>query len=159
MWLSNPLAYLGLTMVGFAGCLYLFVSAKRDLRVAVRRFEKDRTVMETAIRLISTECRDLAEKLGEFEERAGMLVPPAPTRSGLNLNTRTEALRMYRRGDRPEQIAAALAIPASEVELLVKVQHVALQAQPTEAPDFTPTPGGPAAHESAAGPEWGAART
>lgn len=128
MWLSNPLAYSGLTIAGLAGCLYLFLSAKRDLRVTVRRLEKERTVMETAIRLISTECRELAEKLQEFEERAGMLVPPAPTRSGLNLNTRTQALRMCRRGDRPEQIAAALGIPESEVELLLKVQHAAQHA-------------------------------
>jgi hypothetical protein len=125
MWLYNPLAYYGMTAVGLAACLYLFLSAKREMRAAMRRLEKDRTVMETAIRLISAECRELAEKLRETEERAGMLVAPMPTRSGLNLNTRTQALRMLRRGDRPEQVAAALGIPESEVELLVKVQQVA----------------------------------
>jgi hypothetical protein len=140
MWLTNPLAQYGLTAGGLGACLYLFLSAKRDLRAAVRRLEKERIVTETAIRLISAECRDLAEKFRESEERTGMLVAPAPTRSGLNLNTRTQALRMARRGDRPEQIAAALGIPESEVELLVKVQQVARGSQGGVTADVIPRP-------------------
>jgi len=149
MWLDDPLAYYGLSGAGLAGCLYLFLSAKRDLRAAVRRLDKERMVMETAIRLISTEFREVAEKLRESEERTGMLVAPPPPRSGLNLNTRTQALRMHRRGDRPEQIAAALAMPESEVELLLKVQQVALLAQAGETVDLTPRTGGQSETESA----------
>ena len=53
-----------------------------------------------------------------------MLVPPAPLRSGLNLSKRTQALRMAARGETPEHIAAALSLPDSEVQLLLKVQRM-----------------------------------
>ncbi len=56
-----------------------------------------------------------------------MLVPPTPPRSGMNLNTRGQALRMFRRGQTPEQIAAALSVPASEVELLLKVHRIVVK--------------------------------
>jgi hypothetical protein len=42
----------------------------------------------------------------------------------MNLNKRIQAVRMHRRGDRPDQIAAALSLPKNEVALLLKVHEV-----------------------------------
>jgi hypothetical protein len=42
----------------------------------------------------------------------------------LNFTRRTRALRLHRRGDRPDQIAAALNIPQNEVALLLKMQEI-----------------------------------
>ena len=57
---------------------------------------------------------------------------PAPSvaasapRAGLNLCKRSQALRMHRKGDAPERIAAALEVPVQEVDLLLKVHRIVL---------------------------------
>jgi hypothetical protein len=45
---------------------------------------------------------------------------------GFNLSKRTQALRMHRRGDSPEQIATVLEVPRQEVNLLLKVQQIVI---------------------------------
>jgi hypothetical protein len=50
----------------------------------------------------------------------------APPKSGLNMNKRSQVLRMHRKGDAPEQIAIALEVPLQEVDLLLKVQRIVL---------------------------------
>ena len=42
----------------------------------------------------------------------------------MNLTRRSQVLRMARRGDNPEQIAAELGLPENEVQLLLKVQKI-----------------------------------
>jgi hypothetical protein len=49
-------------------------------------------------------------------------------RPGLNLNKRSQALRLHRRGDPAEQIATALELPLQEVQLLLKVQRIVLSS-------------------------------
>ena len=67
----------------------------------------------------------------EAEERTGVLVPPAPPKSGLNLNKRSQVIRMSRRGEQAEKIAASLNLPQREVELLLKVYgRVVYNSQP-----------------------------
>jgi hypothetical protein len=110
----------GLLLVGLPACLYLFASAKRDLWAAEKR---------TARRIegLEAEIQALREKVEE---------PPAPAppaRAGFNLTTRSQALRLSRRGDRPDQIAAALGIPEREVELLLKVDRAVETSPPNVA--------------------------
>ena len=124
--LLGPVAYYALLAAGLALCLYLFVSAKRDLRAAERRIGKQQAETEERIRKAQQEIAELRGALQEAEERAGMLVPPQAPRSGLNLSRRSQVLRMHRRGDRPEYIAATLGVPLGEVELLVKVHRMIL---------------------------------
>ena len=56
--------------------------------------------------------------------------PPGPVpgtrRPPLSLPKRTQALRMHRRGDPPEKIAATLDIPIGEVDLLLKVHRIVI---------------------------------
>lgn len=49
-------------------------------------------------------------------------------RPGFNLSKRSQALRMHRRGDPPEQIASALDIPLQELDLLVKVHRIVMSS-------------------------------
>src|SRR5579862_8017431 len=97
-----------LIVLALAASLWLFLSLKREL-------------LKTQRRLI-----ELARRVGEVESREPQTVvsPPAP-RSGINLNKRVQALRMLRRGEEVPHIAAALGVPAGEVELLVRVQAMA----------------------------------
>ena len=50
----------------------------------------------------------------------------ASVRPAMNLNKRSQALRLHRRGDPPEAIAAALDLPVQEVDLLIKVHRIVL---------------------------------
>jgi hypothetical protein len=66
----------------------------------------------------------LRARFEELEERTGMLTAPAPVRSGLNLNRRAQAVRLLRRGDSPEQVAAGVGLPTCETRLLAAVERL-----------------------------------
>ena len=53
-----------------------------------------------------------------------MTAAPAFFRSGLNLSTRSQALRMFRKGEPKERIAMVLEVPLQEVDLLLKVHGI-----------------------------------
>jgi leucyl aminopeptidase (aminopeptidase T) len=133
-----------LLAVGLAASLYLFLSLKKDLRSLRRALAAQGAQAGASQTQTRLSVDDLALRLADAEQRAGVLVPPAAPKSGLNLNKRAQAIRMSRRGEAPERIAAVLTLPRKEVELLLKVQ--ALSA------DFAP-PGPPAARASPRSPE------
>ena len=53
-------------------------------------------------------------------------VGTAAQRAGLNLCKRSQALRMHRKGDPTDRIAAAVEVPVQEVDLLIKVHRIVL---------------------------------
>ncbi len=108
--------------------LYLFVCLKKEIRRLEQRWDTDNQGLTRQIEAAHFAVGELRVGLKEAEERTGVLVPPTPPCSGMNLSKRTQALRMSRRGERPEQIAAALGLPKKEVELLVKVHRIVLCA-------------------------------
>ena len=122
-WLLNPAAAYGVVAIGMVMCLVLFVSLKGDLRACERRSKKKLAAME---RDWDAKIQLLDERWEELSQISGLLVPPTPPRSGFNLTKRSQALQMFRRGETPQDIAAALSIPSNEVELLVKVQALTL---------------------------------
>jgi len=123
LWL--PLSYYLLLAGALSACLYLFLILKREIRKLEARWSQRHHKLEETIQALRTDLEEMRNRLQEAEERAGLLVPPAPLRSGLNLSKRSQALRMAARGESPEHIAAALSLPDSEVQLLLKVQRLA----------------------------------
>jgi len=119
-------AYYALLAAGLAACIYLFVSVKLEVGRLDRRRAQAQAETEKAAARFQSELATIQERLLEAEERAGMLVPPPATISGLNLNRRTQVLRMARRGESPGQIASALRVPQGEVDLMLKVQRLVL---------------------------------
>ncbi|MDQ6700068.1 MAG: hypothetical protein M3Z36_07765 [Acidobacteriota bacterium] len=77
-------------------------------------------MMDGAIDCLSEQARDACE-------RAGVLVAPAPPRSGLNLGKRSQALRLYRHGETADKIAMNLDLPRADVKLLLKVHQSVLK--------------------------------
>jgi hypothetical protein len=72
-------------------------------------------------------CRkDLASYMEDVDRQAVEHAAHSSQKLGINLSRRSQALRMHRKGDRPEQIAAALEVPRQEVELLLKVHQIVL---------------------------------
>jgi DNA-binding NarL/FixJ family response regulator len=66
---------------------------------------------------------DFEKALAQLREAAQTAPEPNPL-SGMNLNKRTQAVRLLRRGEDVGHIAAALGVPRGEVELLVRVQQM-----------------------------------
>jgi hypothetical protein len=86
----------------------------------------------------------LGEVSGRYEGlpekcRAGRIqgIPPprawstslhcAASVSGLNLSKRGQVLQMHRRGQSPDQTAATLGLPRTEIDLLLKVHQIVLE--------------------------------
>jgi hypothetical protein len=102
-------AYLA-SLITLAVALYLFASLKIEMRKTARR---------EAQRL-----DDMASRIASSLEPAETVYVPVEPRPGLHLERRAHALRLLRRGEEAAHIAAVLAIPRREVELLVRVQEM-----------------------------------
>lgn len=126
-----PLAPYALAAVGLCVCLLLMVSMGSEIR-RMKSALGGRRAAETRIaRELETKVAELSERLREAEDRSGMLAPPVPPKSGLNVNKRTQVLRLSRRGESPENIALLLGLPRREVELLLKVHALAVAGSGT----------------------------
>jgi hypothetical protein len=113
---------------GLGACLYLFFTVKRDLHAAGKRWAQKQQEARGAFEKLRAEFEQIGERIQDAEANAGLLIAPPPALSGLNLGKRSQVIRMFRRGDRAPQIAAALRIPVCEVELLLKVHRIVLSA-------------------------------
>ncbi len=122
-WILHPAISYALIAAGMGLCLFLFASLKRDLSATEARCQKKFAALEMDWR---RKMEALDERWVELSQISGLLVPPPPPRSGLNLSKRSQALQMSRRGEKPQDIAVALSIPQNEVELMLKVQRMVL---------------------------------
>ncbi|SPE36375.1 conserved hypothetical protein [Candidatus Sulfopaludibacter sp. SbA3] len=118
-WLANPLVMYGaVAAMGFLS-LRLAIAGKIDLRREQRKREADAAGLRETV----TALQGLVEELqAEARERAVPQAYAAP--SALNLQKRSDALRMYRRGSDRSTIATALGMPPAQVALLEKVHHI-----------------------------------
>ncbi|HME11123.1 MAG TPA: hypothetical protein VKG25_28970 [Bryobacteraceae bacterium] len=135
------LAPLALTAAGLSATLWFFIQFKTEIaRLALSSPRRKKAEAETEpgeIKRLNTRLDELAARIEErgplifsnpmpgMLEPAGMLPP-----TGLNLNKRTHVLRLSRRGDAPDHIAATLRLPRREVELLLKIHELSLKRAP-----------------------------
>jgi hypothetical protein len=111
---------------GLAACLHLFFLLKRE-------YTELRTTLGAELEAQREATESLRAAVKRLEERLAseLARPPAPAEPprepspglSLNLSKRSVALRMHRRGEPPEAIAATLQVPRNEVELLMKVHR------------------------------------
>ena len=97
--------------------LLVFLSLKRELHNLRSRV----TRLDFTLRLDAMNTR-----LREAEERAESPGAPLPARRSVNLSKRSQVIRLSRRGEPVETIAATLDLPRREVELLLKVHQVSV---------------------------------
>ena len=126
-WIAHPGLHYGLLAAGLSLCLYLFFTVKQEIRSAATRRRVQESALAEAIASLRADLGELRTELCDMREQTGMLVPPAPTRSGLNLSKRGQVLQMHRRGQSREQISASLGLPLSEIDLLIKVHQIVLE--------------------------------
>jgi len=118
--------------------LYLFCTLKVEIRALGREkaVEAPAGTREGDRRLAEIEARSLAPARAEIEPAAAPAEPSSvPVRPGMNLNRRSQALRLARRGESPEQIASRLGLPTSEVRLLLKIHGKLMQQALAGPPD------------------------
>lgn len=128
--LLHPLALYAALATGLGLCLYLFFSAKIEMRALMRRglqHTRQLSTVESGLADLGAQVRKLQTEMQEVQQHAGMLVPPEPCRSGLNLSKRTQVLRLHRAGEDAARIAGSLGLPRGEVELLIKVHRIAVE--------------------------------
>lgn len=158
-WIMSPVTQGALTAVGLGLALYLFCTLKIDIRAVERRAKPQPAPTSLEIDALRQRVDDLAaleRENREQTERAGTGIAMRP---GLNLSRRTQALRLHRRGDRPEQIASSLGVPTGEVHLLLKVHRILLDQALATRPGAALKPGPHSADMSQEqGEETGGAR-
>jgi hypothetical protein len=116
-----PLAPFLLIGINSVLCLFFFLCLEHEIRIMSLRWKRRQTAQESVTNNLKAQVAQLSARMLDTEERAGVLVPPIPPRSGLNLNKRSQVIRMSRRGEQAGKIAASLNLPQREVELLLKV--------------------------------------
>lgn len=111
------LIHYALLVTGLAASLGLFLSVKREIHSSA--LKSRRRLEEITLRLDQAHARE-AEPV--------MVLGPAQARPGLNLSKRLQAMRMLRRNEDVSHVAAALGVPRTEVELLIRVQGISRTA-------------------------------
>src|SRR5437016_2849315 len=79
-------------------------AAAERIRAAQTQFETGIQILRETVDGLAAQVRDLQQGI---QEQACATVSPGVPKPGMNLSKRSQALRMNRRGDTPEQIAAA----------------------------------------------------
>lgn len=127
-----PLLLLG---AGAVAAAMLFLSLRKETGALRRRIVTLESAANDAFAESHRRQDELSDRLRLAEERPANV--PGPSRSGLNLNNRPQALRMVRRGVDAATIASSLSLPRPEIELLIRVQQMssAADAPASEAPD------------------------
>lgn len=119
-----------LVVLAVAGlALGIGLHTRRLLDAAQRRANRRQQQLEAELGKLRGCLDDMRERLAECEQHAQQLVPPQAPASGFNLNRRTQAIRLLKRGEHPEQIARVLSVPRQEIQLLHKVQQILLSAE------------------------------
>jgi hypothetical protein len=132
-WILHPAAPFVALTAGIAMCICLFATLKREIQGVGRKASEQARDLSGTLASSRTAIQEITTRLDEAEQRAGVLVAPAPPKSGLNLSKRSQVLRMYRHGEAPEKIASLMALPRNEVDLLLKV-HFLMMDQFTGGP-------------------------
>jgi len=120
-----------LQTAGSIACIFVFLTLKQEIRRLKLRLDRQQADEATAARDLRLRLEEITLRLRDSEDRAGMLVAPQPPRSGLNLTKRSQVIRMSRRGERSENIAASLSLPLGEVDLLLKINALVVNGPDT----------------------------
>ena len=131
-WILNPLTPYALIAAALAACLAVFVSTKREVYRLRRAADTSQQDLKRKIEEMQCTVANIGQQRQETPE--ALPVRTAAVRPSLNLTRRTQALRMRRRGESVESIAAALSTPRNEIELLLKVYEMVEYRRQLKAP-------------------------
>ena len=112
-----------------AAAVTLFVGYRAHLLLAEidTRARHARVQKEEEIQPLRESLDALSAQVHDLQRHPQTALPAGVPKAGFNLSKRSQALRMHRRGEAPEQIAASLELPRQEVDLLLKVHRIVIQ--------------------------------
>jgi hypothetical protein len=115
---------IGFLLAGIAASLLCLARVRMVLRALPAS-----SASEAAVEILQQKVAELEQELRELPHQPASPpgLPPSP-RAAFNLEKRSHALRLHRRGEPVSQIAAALELPRQEVELLIKVHRIVLKS-------------------------------
>lgn len=122
---AHSILILAACVLTLTGSLVLFFSLKREMARLRREMEEKGEQWSAEAGELRRALQVLSQEL-ELERKAAMDRAAIP-REGMNLSKRSQALRMHRLGQSPENIAAALGVSRREVDLLLKVHRTVLE--------------------------------
>ena len=126
----SPLTPYAAIVLGLIASLACFISARRE----VYRLRRNADATQTALARKLEQVESAVAHIGEQKTDAQAAAVRPALRPSLNLTRRAQALRMRRRGESVESIAAALAAPRNEIELLLKVYEIVEYRKQIKAP-------------------------
>jgi hypothetical protein len=88
------------------------------------RWVRRQQVLEAEITRLRATLAGVRTSIDHAEQESARLQQPA---AGMNFTRRSQAIRMFKHGESPDQIAAALTIPKNEVDLLLKIHQTLLK--------------------------------
>jgi hypothetical protein len=119
----------GMALAGVAVSFVTLSRAKSLLRKVQRDSSESKPQYESAVEILQKSVESVQAQLQDMRQQGPVMAfASPPPRTGLNLEKRSHALRMHRRGESTAQIAAVLEIPLQEVELLLKVHTIVLRS-------------------------------
>jgi hypothetical protein len=119
---SGPYAVVALLAGG--AMLLMRLQGKRAQEHFEARWTQRQQLIHSEVGSLRSTIQELRARVAEAERRAESLVSPQAPRAGMNISQRAQAIRLIRRGDRPDQIAAAVGMNAGEVELLGRIHRM-----------------------------------
>jgi len=121
-------AICGLVLASVAVSILTLSRAQALLRAPRSNSDDPHPPTASAIESLQHELQALQKQVQDARQYPPPAVGPPTPRSGMNLDKRSQALRLHRRGEAPPQIAAMLELPLQEVELLIKVHRIVLRS-------------------------------
>ena len=132
MMLALSAMVTALAVVALAVSVYALLQSQKMFHAAKLTNKALREECAAAIEQAQTQFQAIASapetKTKTETERLPIpaeILPGVP-KSSMNVTRRSQALRLHRKGDSTEQIAAALEVPRQEVDLLVKIHQIVL---------------------------------
>jgi hypothetical protein len=129
--MSIPILHLsilcGLALAAAAVTLFVGYRAHRVLAEIDTRAKQAQVQKDDEIKPLRESLDALSAQLHDLRSHPQTALPAGLPKAGFNLSKRSQALRMHRRGETSEQIAASLDLPRQEVELLLKVHRIVIQ--------------------------------
>jgi hypothetical protein len=132
-WISYPITQYTLTGVGLISSLTLWASSKVEIRSVRRSMKNSLAELEKGVTNLNASMDDVRDDVRKANaappEPAPAPLPapvpmPMPLTQALNLTRRTQIIRMKRRGENAQDIAAALQVPIGEVSLVLKMEQL-----------------------------------
>jgi type II secretory pathway component PulM len=118
------------SLLGAGIVLFLIIEMKRTLQEFQTKWNKRQQTVQSELGRLRGVIQQLETRLGDAEKLSASQAGADPKVTSINLNRRAQAIRLYRRGESPEKVAASMNLPRREAELLFKVHRI-LASEPS----------------------------